>query len=170
MIKTNKQSKFTKYRRAHGHQIAELPPALILLIFVFFFPVMNMLYVVCTFAAGWYLNSMQLREVSINVPSAIGLTNPPDSNYHSVILPQSGRWNGFFGISEDVNSPQVAQFPPANNPNIVDRSRVRTTVNVQPMVRMQSLGSFLPLGEIPGLGRPWVFTYTSETPQEEPGP
>jgi len=169
MAKFYKQQKLLTRKNA-GYHMAELPPALILLLIAFFFPVLNMLYLVCAFSAGWYLNSMELREVACNVPSAIGLTNPPDKNYHTVVLPQSHRWNGFFGISEDVNSPQVAQFPPANNPNIVDRSRVRTTINVQPLIRMRSLGNILPLGDIPGLGKPWVFTYNGEIQQEEPGP
>ena len=163
---------FSRKRTSNGYQIAELPPALILIFFAFLFPVLNMLYFIGAFAVGWYLNTIELRQVACCLPSSIGLTNPPDQQFHVVVLPQSQNWNNLFGVSEDVNSPQVAQFPPTtpgSNPNMVDKSIVKTTINVKPFITMHSLGTLLPLGKIPGLGKPITFVYTSSIQQEEPG-
>jgi hypothetical protein len=178
MTKFNKpdvQTKLrTKSRQKRGSQIAELPPALLLLFFVFLFPLLNMFYLFGAFVAGWYLNSIELRQVACCLPSSLPpLSNPPDQAFHTVVLPQSQAWNGLFGVSEDINSPQVAQFPPVGagaNPNIVAVSKVITTVNIKPLVLMHNIGSLLPLGEIPGLGKPITFTYNGQIEQEEPGP
>ncbi len=165
---------YTKSHRQKGSQIAELPPALILLFFVFLFPLINLFYIFSAFAAGWYLNSIELREVACSLPSSILPlpANPPDQQFHNLhgILPQSVNWNGMFGVTEDSNSPQVAQFPPVGNPNIVATSIVKTTVNIKPLIAFQNVGTILPLGNVPGLGKPFTFTYTGQIEQEEPGP
>jgi hypothetical protein len=164
----------TRCHKQRGSQIVELPPALLLLFFVLLFPFINMLYLICSFAAGWYLNSMELRQVACHTPSSIGLTNPPDQAYHHVDLSALGLSAiNLFGVSEDIISPEVAQFPPiapGSNPNLVDRSRVRTTINIAPIVKMQNVGSLLPMGEVPGLGKPFTFVYNGEIQQEDQGP
>lgn len=173
--KSKSQSILLKYKRnSRGSQIAELPPSLIILLFVFLFPFMNMLYLVCAFGAGWYLNSIQLREVACNIPADLGLHVPPTGQYQpSVFLPQCSQWHGLFGVSQDPGSPEVAQFAsttPGSDPNAVAVSKVRTTINIAPFVKMQSLGTLLPIGNIPGLGKPITFVYNGEIQQEEPGP
>lgn len=139
-----------------------------------------MFYLFCAFAAGWYLNSIESRQVACTLPSVLAdgqyQYSPPDQQYHIIdrnALPQSQNWQGLFGATEDINSPQVAQFPPVGpgaNPNVVGRSRIQTIVKIKPLVAFQNVGTLLPLGNVPGLGQPFTFTYTNEIEQEEPGP
>ncbi len=160
-----------KSRKHNGSQIAEFGPALLLLFFVFFFPIINMFYFFSAFGAAWYLNSIELREVACSLPAAIGLTNPPDGKYHLAVLPQSQNWKGLFGVAEDkAVSPMVMQTALAGNPNGVGLSTVQTTVTLKPFIRMYSLGNFLDFRKIPGLGANYTFTMQNQIEQEEPGP
>jgi len=161
-----KGSVFGQLKRANGSQIAELPAALIVLFFVFFYPVLNLLYLVCAFGAGWYLNNIELREVAARVP----LDSSPQSTFKPVTdLPETLNWKGLMGVTESA-SPQVAQYPLATNPNLVGTSTVQTFVSIKPLFPMPFLTNVPGFCKIPGLGQPITFTYTSTIQQEEQGP
>ncbi len=166
------QTHIRKSKRRAGSAIAELPPALIMIFFILFFPMIDLMYMALAFGVGWYLNTIELREVACRTPASLGLPFPPDGTYHIIPpgnLPPSDNWQGLMGVSETrPPSPEVAQFP-AGGASVVT-SKVRTTVSIKPLFLTSFLGSTPIVGHIPGLGAPIVFTYNGTIQQEEPGP
>ena len=169
----SKQLNFRRLRQPTGSQIAELPPALTVLFFLFLLPALNLLYLACAFGVGWFLNNIELRDVSCHTPTSLGLKFPPTGAYQTInstyALSESQKWNGLFGVMEDTSvSPQVAQFPVGGS--AVTSSKVMTVVNIKPFYSVPYLKNIPILCTIPGLGQPITFTYYGTIQQEEPGP
>jgi len=154
--------------RGKGSTIAELPPALILLLIVMFFPMINLLWLGVGYGAGMYLNMIEAREIVCHPPIE---ANGPSGNFvtpnYTVI--QSQNWNGYMGVAEVPPSPQVAQFPSAINPVLVGQSTVKTTVTIKPFLKMLYFAKLPFLSKIPGLGKPLTCIYYSTVVQEEQG-
>lgn len=167
MVKLTCNKMYTSYRR-NGSQLAELPPALMLLFFVILFPLLNLLCLCLSFGAGWYLNQIEMRDIASQIPPAIsaGATNtftpsPP--------LSESTNWNGFLGVTEEPGSPSVTQTADSTT-GLVSLSKVTTTVSIRPFIFMCYFRNLPWLSELPGLGRPITFTYTNSIFQEEGQP
>src|ERR1700683_567296 len=105
---------YRNYRRK-GSQMAELPPALIILFFVIFFPLLDLLYMCVAIGAGWYLNQIELREVACQIPPPIAAGVTTIYKPYPTVLPESAKLNSFMGVTEDTTiSPTVTQTANAN--------------------------------------------------------
>ncbi|MEZ4542537.1 MAG: hypothetical protein R3C24_01390 [Cyanobacteriota/Melainabacteria group bacterium] len=58
------RSRFRRNRK--GNQIAELAPAIFIILVVFLFPIMVLLYIGLGYACGWFLNHMCTRAAAMN--------------------------------------------------------------------------------------------------------
>jgi hypothetical protein len=165
-------------RTKTGSQIAELPPALLILFIAVFFPLLNLLYIFIAYCAGWYLNASEMRQVACQAP--IGLTTTtsngsttysnatytPTTFPSSFSLPQSTDWHGFMGVVESSDSPSITYIPVNSSTNQAGQAEVTTTVTVQPFLRQAT--SWLP--KIPGVNEEITFVYKNRIYQEEETP
>jgi len=155
-----------------GTSTVELGPALFILIICVLIPAMDLLYLAMTYAAGWYLNHVEVREVACHDPDAAdaasaitiaytawknsilcGLCNAQSTPHNEVVT----YWIG--------NPPGGTKMtPPATPPNPpVDFCNVVTTLQIKPLFIVPFIGG------VPGLSAPVNFVYADTRPQEEKG-
>jgi hypothetical protein len=154
--------------RDKGSAIVEFPPALVIILFLALFPMINLLCLSVAYGAGWYLNNMEAREVVCHPPLESGA---PTGTYlpPTYTLNTSQNWKGFMGVTETPDSPLVAGYPSASNPVLVGNTTVHTTVIIKPFLAMPVFAKLPWLSQIPGLGQPWTCNYYSTVVQEEQG-
>ena len=177
---TQFQSGIIRKRQAHskvGSNIAELPPALILLLMMAFFPFMNFLYLCVAFGAGWYLNVIEARQIACMPPVAIlnstpGVNGGPPTYSASTTtavnnLPQSVSWNNFMGVTE-TTAPTVSYLPVStgSTSSQIYQAEVTTTVSIKPFLNLD----FPWLPKIIGVNEAPVFVFTNRTYQDEQTP
>ena len=149
------------YRSVSGSQIAELPPALLFLLILILFPLIDLLYICSAYGAGWYLNQIEARQVACMPPQAAS------GKFLINNLPQSLNWNGLMGVVESTEaSPSVTYIPVPGSTTQAGQATVVTTVTVQPFLSIQT--QWLPI--VPGLNGPLTFVYTNTIFQEEQTP
>ena len=145
-------------RKSSGHEFAEFAPALFILLVCIVPPMLDLLYLGIAYAAGWYLNHLQCREVACAPParSSDALARARIAWEASTLARfVKGREAGSVVTPKDVNP---------NDDNVIpDTISVRTDVLIQPFLQIPFMGS------IPGIGAPITFTYNSERTQEERG-
>src|SRR5271168_2120678 len=157
-------------RQSGGGQIAELGPALFLLLIVIIFPMFDMVYLGGAWASGWYLNQTESREVASTVPDT---TNVPYSTTATPTCPAgvevtsllaSGTSQPYVNIDAKYNcwkSSGLSLFcngnqthmwifyhgianPNAPPANICDFSITTTTVDVRPLVVVPYFNAVIP--------------------------
>lgn len=147
-----------RLKRERGQQIAEFGPALFLLVVVFFFPLVDAIYLGLAYGTGWYLNQLETRAVTVN--------NPPDATAAAGSQKDNILSSGiaqFVGLQEV--SCTVKQIANAADPAVVETSVVTSVVTAKPLITIQL--PFAPSIQVPGLGGPVTFTYTTSQLQEE---
>ncbi|HEY9756283.1 MAG TPA: hypothetical protein V6C97_14040 [Oculatellaceae cyanobacterium] len=175
-----------------GTGIAELGPALFVLIIVILIPMMDMLYLMMSYAAGWMLNHQTTREVSVKDP-----TDGTQIKLGVQIADMAWRKTLFCGLAQATGSiaqEQVTFVDASNNPYVsnfsVDgSSNVSGTATTAPSRTTQPVNTALnvvtvqvvtqlpvkplfvvPLvNNCPGLSAPVIFSYSGQRPQEEKG-
>lgn len=169
VVRTNNLTKSKKHK-VNGQSMSELPPALLLFFACIFFPFLNLLYICLAWGAGFYLNQIELRQVTFHTPPALGGGKNGAAytpvTYTADNLPQSQAWGHLMGVTE-TESPIVTEYPNpinATSPNVY-QSAVLTTVSVSPV--FASFGNVPILSKVPGLGKSIQFTYYSIGKQEE---
>ncbi len=135
---------------------------------VFLFPMLNLVWYSVAYSAGWYLNSIEAREVAVMPPIEPG---GPTGKFVSpnYTLGQSQKWKSFMHVSEEPGSPVVAQFANTSNPLLVGQSTVETKVSIKPFLPIPFIAHLPGLSTIPGLGVPVNCTYSTTVVQEEQG-
>ena len=166
--------------------MAEFGPALILILIVFLFPMIDLIYLCIAYAAGWYCNHLVVREVACHNPTDVAAMS-------TAITTATTAW-GASGLSTFIGNPSVTNnvafivvskpvlggsetvtgtfpFPPAApNPTqtvttatYVGYCTVTTTMSVKPFVTLPWIG------DVPGINAPISFTFGDRRPQEEKG-
>lgn len=142
------RSRFRRNRK--GNQIAELAPAIFIILVVFLFPIMVLLYIGLGYACGWFLNHMCTRAAAIVEPSAMP----------TALASQQAAWQntGLAAFTKaTVLSNTAARINLDSDPED-DIVRVTTTIQIEPLV----IVPFIPLNPLP-------FTFVGERPVEEQG-
>lgn len=156
-----------RHSRSRKGSIAELGPALFILIIVILVPLMALICVGLGFACGWYLNFMSVRAAA-TVPKAqaAGALTNMEAAWRGSGLP------AFTGASVGSNTaayfdtaPNIIPARPATSNSPAEPQRtivaddlvvVTTVVTINPFVSVP----FIPIG-------PMTFTYKGERPVEE---
>lgn len=148
-----------KRRTRTGHEFAEMAPALFILLVCILPPMIDLIYLGIAYAAGWYLNHLEVREVAC----------VPPGQENAAVARAKAAWEAstlaafIKGQEISVTPQQLNIKPPPPSDDGPDTARVTTVIRVQPFLQIPFLGS------IPGIGAPIDFSYTSERPQEEQG-
>jgi hypothetical protein len=153
-------------RKPRGGAIAETGPALLLLLVLVMFPLMDVLYMACAFGFSWFLHSAEIRELSVRAPkpaeAAANLTKV-DTDFCN----NSAGIAKFLGIDAStmgtkIQHPTVTFDPPsAVDPN--GQVRLTTSVVIRPWLMIPFFMS------VPGLNADMTFKFDSIKPQEENG-
>jgi hypothetical protein len=178
--------KYPKRRRHRGSAIAEFGPALILILIVFLFPMMDLIYLCIAYAAGWYCNHLVIREVACHNPcdpaamgacittatnawAASGLStfigSPSPTNVVSFTIVSKPVSGGTETPGATITLPAAVPAPTQTltTATYVGYCAVTTTMTVQPFVSLPWIGN------CPGINSPISFTYGDRRPQEEKG-
>ena len=174
-------------RRGQKGSIAEFGPALILILIVFLFPMIDLIYLGIAYAAGWYCNHLVIREVACHNPcdaaamgtcittatnawGASGLSNfignPNVVNnvtFTTVTKPTAGGNETVqsSGLPYPVAAPVITPAP--GNSTYVGYCTVTTSMAVKPFVSLPWIG------DVPGINQPVTFNFGDTRPQEEKG-
>lgn len=137
-------------RRKDGNQIAELAPAIFIILVVFLFPMMVLVYIGLGYTCGWFLNHMSTRAAAIVPPTAMA----------GAIGNQQATWeaSGLAAFTRATVLSNVATRIDTNGDSVDDLVRVTTRIQVEPL----AIIPFIPL-------RPLPFEYIGERPVEEQG-
>lgn len=138
-----------------GGQIAELAPAIFLILIVLVFPIVEFLYLGSAYCFGWYLNYLVVRETAQYAPNNI-------AGRDAAINAITSQWRNGLGKFTGSNATNLAPiYQP--NPTTPETVNVTTRVLVRPFVRVAFFDS------VPGLGAPVLFVYNGRATQEERG-
>ena len=150
-------------RKANGgSQMAELAPALMILLLVILFPMIDIIYLSVGYCSGWYLNQMTTRACSISRPA--DWSTARDSMNTAWLNNGLAKFTGASIVKNDFKAPQTL----AGGDEFDQFVEVNTQVMVNPFM---SLGSvpFLSALNIDGLTKPVTFNYIDKRPMEETG-
>jgi hypothetical protein len=148
------QQKFK--RRTNGTAITETGPALFLLFIVILFPLIDPLYMGVAFAIVWYLNHLEVRELSVRVPTetVTALTNVDQ-------LFTSTGFGSFIGLT----MPRISHPLPGS----ATYSGTPTTVTCMTVATVDPFLTIPFFTGIPGMNEACTFQVTSTRLQEEEG-
>jgi hypothetical protein len=160
------QKVFRRTRSQLGGQIAELGPALFLLLIVMFFPLLDLIRLGLAFGAGWYLNQIEARAVAVSPPPLGG----PGGPFNGLMINEvQVKENAFmqvlgpaFGLQDLSCQVTQAADPAPADPTIVTKATVTNVISVAPYLldqwylNVQGVNAF-------------NFTYTTTETQEERG-
>lgn len=171
-----------------GTGIAELGPALFILIIVILIPIMDMLYLAMSYAAGWYLNHLCTRECAVHDPTSgaaiqsavqiadtawkksmlCGLAQASNATTTEKVTyydNSGGTYNSTLQTNGTgiVISSAVNPAPAPTGTSYVVTAQVVTTIPVKPLFVVPFIGS------VPGLSAVVDFNYSGQRPQEEKG-
>ncbi len=150
-------------RNSVGSSIAELPAALMILLIILFFPMLNLVGLGLSYASCATLNNVQLREAALIPFSQSNKPNGPVRQAIPEAWVQSGLGR-FVHLNDDPDtkvSTKAGQLDPESGiqEQIVI---VQTDFELRPFLVQDS--ALLP--KVPGLNRPIHFTFTTERPIE----
>ncbi len=149
----------TNMRRERGQAMSELPGALMILILMVFFPLVNLLAMGVQFGCCFTLNSVQLREAALVKKSQVNAT----------VAAVANNWKNM-GLGKFVNLHQgpltkVSYKDGQKDPvsNITDKIIVvETAMSIRPFLNQDM--PMLP--KVTGLNLPMQFRFVSERPLE----
>jgi len=158
--KRTARSKF--YRKATGgSEMAEMGPAMLIIFVIILVPMLDLLYLACAYAAGWYCNHLSVREVCCRQPT----------QFQAAGDAALGAWEnsglcGFIHASNITNTVTFedagANAVPATATNIA-YCLVATNMTIQPWLPIPFLT------QVAGINAPINFTFSAQRPQEEKG-
>lgn len=150
-------------RSFRGSAISEFGAAIFLLLVIILFPLINLIYLGAGYAASWYLNNLEVRELAVRNPAqAQTVLTEVDQTWASSGLAR------FVGAGlNDVTHPGGVLYDPSSSDPTDTQAFVKLTtqVTVKPFLHLA-----LPLfQDIPGIGAPIKFAFVDRRPQEEKG-
>jgi hypothetical protein len=175
-----------------GTGIAELGPAIFILIIVILIPIMDMLYLMMSYGAGWLLNHQTTREAACKDPTdptqiklgvqiadmawrktmlcglaqAIGTTAQEQVIY---VDASNNLYTSNFSVDASSNVAGTANPAPSRTTQPVDTTKNVATVQVITQLPVRPLFVVPLVNNCPGLSAPVVFSYSGQRPQEEKG-
>lgn len=152
-----------RHRRGRGSAIAEFGPALWVLFFFFFFPMIDMLSVAMSYGFVMVLNYNQVHEAAL-LPRSIATKA---SGAVMSGIPQEWE-NGMGKFVKQSGTPQTQvtyrDGEQDGNDKVTDQIvSVQTTVICNPFLTIP-----IPVWGVPGLNAPITFVVLSERPMENP--
>jgi hypothetical protein len=144
-------------RSAKGNSLTEFGPGLIILFMFFFFPLIDLISVVVSYAVVMVLNYNQVHEASL-IPSNIA--TDPSGSVKSGIPAVWENGMGHFVKMTGQPTTNVSYFPGASPDQIV---LVKTTVVCNPFLPVP-----VPMLNVPGLNGPFTFEVASQHIMENP--
>jgi len=159
------RAKSESTRGKRGSAIAEMGPALFVLLVIIFFPMIDLMEVGAGYMMAQSFHDSMLRAIAVSQPTG-GTQDPSIQTQATAIsnVTNSFAGSGFASFlhvqATDLQVTNVTYLPSAANPTTV---QVSTSVSVAPFI---SIPYFSP---VPGLNAPVIFTSTSQRPQEELG-
>lgn len=150
-------------RGAHGSAIAEMGPALFVLLLLIFFPLLDLVGMTVSYSACVYLNFMQTKEASV-VPKAEA--SSPNGQVQKGVV-DAWLHTGFGQFAKIKGNPETEvsyrDGAQDGNTKVTDKIvRVVTRVSCEPFLIIP----FTP--GVPGLSAPMDFTISSEALMENP--
>jgi hypothetical protein len=143
-------------RRQSGSAIAEFAPCLGVLLFLVFFPVVNLMSVTFSYGCGWYLNYLQTREAAITAKVRQGEIR--NRSTISAVLQQVRQDWSRTGLGRFTHASDTSErfLLTAEVPNIDRALTVTTNVTVSPLL-------IVPFpARVPGLNAPVAFSYRAQ--------
>jgi hypothetical protein len=167
-MKTKKLKMKAFWRKPIGDSIAEFGPALLIVLMVLFFPMLNMLTLATSYGLGMVLNYNQVHEASLvsyndaNSPSGIVMKGIPDQWMNG--MGKFVRLSGRPGTVVSYRDGASIAFEGAGKTIAPDKIvNVKTTLSCNP---------FLPIpffiANVPGLNGPMTFVINSDRVMENP--
>lgn len=146
-------------------QIAELGPAIWIILVMVLFPMMDLIYMGMAYGSGWFLNHMVTR--------AVVTADPTDAaKVSTAVNGATAGWQGsylaqFIGV---VGTPtNTVAFIPGPGPiPPADFAKVTTTVTCKPFMDMRGI-PIINAFSIPGCTTNATFVFCDIRPQEEKG-
>jgi hypothetical protein len=144
-------------RSRAGAAIAELGPAMWVLLFGFFFPVLVLVSMLVTYGSVMVLNNSQVHEAALLPKSQA--TDPSGEIIKNIPTQWQNMGLGRFCRVETMPQTTVTyQAGATDQNNVQDWSvYVTTTCKVAPLVKVPFLDSIV----VPGLNAPWEFVVGS---------
>jgi hypothetical protein len=146
-----------------GSSLAEFAPALLILVLLIFFPVLDLIGICFSYGVVALLNSSQTNEASL-LPYA--KANDPGGPVKKEI-PDTWRRTGLAQFVKVVGNPttNISYRDGQDNGNSTKEKIVvvNTEVVCAPLVFLP-----IPVGKIPGMNAPMKLSATSERPMENP--
>jgi hypothetical protein len=144
---------YHKQNRSYsGSSLAELPPALFLLIFFAMFPVINLIMMGFTYCSCTLLNNLELREAA----------RTPNSQLTTILASVQQNWqSSIMGQYVGLTIP-----PKVNVSYNVNGSE--TYVTVSTVFTAKSAINIPYFNNVPGLGAPWTYTIGGNSVLEDP--
>ncbi len=140
-------------RSNRGSSLAELPPALFLLIFFAIFPVINLIGMGFTYCSCALLNNLELREASRTPHIQLNATlTSLQQNWQSSVVGQ------FAGLAA----------PPQTNVSYSSGNGADTYVTVSNVFTARSFFNLPFFKGVPGLGGAWTYTIAGDRVLEDP--
>jgi len=149
-------------RRQVGAAIAELGPAMWVLLFGFFFPVLVLVAMLCSYGSILVLNNSQVHEAAL-LPSAQA-TDPNGAIIKTIPTDWQGSGLGKFVRLQNFPTTTVTYKAGSTDQNNVTDQYVwvTTTCQIAPLVKVPFL-----IG-VPGLNEPMTFVVQSNCVVENP--
>lgn len=143
---------FKLVRPKSGSSLAEMPPALFLLIFFAVLPVLNLIMMGCTYCFCTNLNTLELNEAARTPAAQID--------------------TAFAAIQQSWQSSVLGQYanlaaPPEANVSYTTNGS-DTYVNVSTTFTAKSAINIPYFKGVPGLGGPWTYTIAGNRILEDP--
>lgn len=159
--RTREQYNFNR-RNQKGTVTVELALILTVMLFLVFYPMIDLLYILAGYGMTYQLNEMQTREASLVTASQAASSS--GRVRHG--LPESWKASGLGRLLKGGSISTQVGYSQAGDETLVS---VTTRVTASPLV-MLSLPSLPILGAvaIPGLSAPFTVVIQSERPVEDP--
>lgn len=143
-------------RSQRGATTSEFAPALFILLFLCFFPFLDLLAIGVTYGLGYTLNAAQVREAAL-LPYQEARDNPDGPIIKTI--PQKWRNSGL-GAFAKVDGPigtRVSYGTVGSDRTVT----VSTRMTVRPFLTIPLIPG------VPGLSAPVTFSWSSERPMED---
>ncbi|HEY9870041.1 MAG TPA: hypothetical protein V6D08_12820, partial [Candidatus Obscuribacterales bacterium] len=145
-------------RRQRGHALSEFGPALMILLCLGFFPLIDFISVGLQYSGCWYLNFLQTREAALTIKITEGKVDGGSMEVARRRAEELRRAWRESGIGKFCNVDQDKPFEQSIN---IDSSGGPAATFVRVTTRV-SCYPFLPIPFIPGLNKSFSFALTSE--------
>jgi hypothetical protein len=153
-------------RHCKGSAIAETGPALLLLLILIVFPVIDLLYMGCSFGFAWFLHNTEIRELSVRAPD-VSQAQIILAKVDNDFMTNSFGMAGFMGINSANQAQKILHANPSYTPPSATAPNGQVSLATSVVIRPWLYIPFFM--KVPGLNTDLTFSFASVKPQEENG-